>query len=105
MEFPAAATTILSIVETSPSETMDWQISSPSSQSQHQMSTDISYVHTKQGVLRLSTIRYLYDNRIVAYITGTEQTVNLKLDTIHLAMKQVKRKAASELQLLSDQDA
>lgn len=65
--------------------------------------TDISYIQTKQGVLYLSMIRDLYDNSIVAYKTGTEQTVNLVLDTIHLAMKQVKRTAAAELQLHSDQ--
>ena len=65
--------------------------------------TDISYIHTKQGVLYLSMIRDLYNNSIVAYKTGTEQTVNLVLDTIHLAMKQVKKKAAAELQLHSDQ--
>lgn len=65
--------------------------------------TDISYIHTKQGVLYLSMIRDLYDNSIVAYKTGTEQTVNLVLDTIHLAMKQVKKKVAAELQLHSDQ--
>ena len=35
--------------------------------------TDISYIHTKQGVLYLSMIRDLYDNSIVAYKTGTEQ--------------------------------
>ena len=57
----------------------------------------------KQGVLYLSMIRDLYDNSIVAYKTGTEQTMNLVLDTIHLAMKQVKKKAAAELQLHSDQ--
>ena len=67
--------------------------------------TDISYIHTKQGVLYLSMIRDLYDNCIVAYKTGTEQTVNLVLDTIRLAMKQVKKKAAEELQLHSDQGA
>ena len=49
--------------------------------------TDISYIHTKQGVLYLSMIRDLYDNSIVAYKTGTQQTVNLVLDTIRLAMK------------------
>ena len=47
--------------------------------------TDISYIHTKQGVLYLSMIRDLYDNSIVAYKTGTQQTVNLVLDTIRLA--------------------
>lgn len=43
--------------------------------------------NTKQGVLYLSVIRDLYDNSIVAYKTGTEQTVNLILDTIRLAIK------------------
>ena len=36
--------------------------------------TDISYIHTGQGVLYLSMIRDLYDNSIVAYETGTEQS-------------------------------
>ena len=67
--------------------------------------TDISYIHTKQGVLYLSIIRDLYDNSIVAYKTGTEQTVNLVLDTIRLAMKQEKKKVAAELHLHSDQGA
>ena len=49
--------------------------------------TDISYRHTKQGVLYLSMIRDLYDNSIVAHKTGTEQTINLVLDTIRLAMR------------------
>lgn len=55
--------------------------------------TDISYIHTKQGVLYLSMIRDLYDNSIVAYKTGTEQTVNLVLDTIRLAMRREKRES------------
>lgn len=53
--------------------------------------TDISYIHTKQGILYLSMIRDLYDNSVVAYKTGTEQTVNLVLDTIRLAMRKEKR--------------
>lgn len=71
----------------------------------HKWVTDISYIYTKQGVLYLSMIRDLYDNSIVAYKTGTEQTVNLVLDTIRLAMKQEKKKVAAELQLHSDQGA
>ena len=67
--------------------------------------TDIYYIHTRQGVLYLSMIRDLYDNSIVAYKTGTEQTVNLVLDTIRLAMKQEEKKVAAELQLHSDQGA
>lgn len=65
--------------------------------------TDISYIQTKQGVLYLSMIRDLYDNSIVAYKTGTQQTANLVLDTIRLAMKQEKKTVAAELQLHSDQ--
>ena len=65
--------------------------------------TDISYIHTKQGVLYLSMIRDLYDNSIVAYKTGTQQTVNLVLDTIRQAMHREKKKVAAELQLHSDQ--
>ena len=63
--------------------------------------TDISYIHTKQGVLYLSIIRDLFDNSIVAYKTGTEQNVNLVLSTIKSAMK--KEKVTAELQLHSDQ--
>ena len=48
-------------------------------------------------------IRDLYDSRVVACKTGTDQTVNLVLDTIHLAMKQEKKRAAAELQLHSGQ--
>lgn len=63
--------------------------------------TDISYIHTKQGVLYLSVIRDLYDNSIVAYKTGTEQNINLVLSTITEAKK--KEKVTTELQLHSDQ--
>ena len=65
--------------------------------------TDISYIHTKQGELYLSIIRDLYDNSIIAYKTGTQQTLNLVLDTVHQAMKQEKKRVAAELQLHSDQ--
>ena len=63
--------------------------------------TDISYIHTKQGVLYLSVIRDLYDNSIVAYKTGTEQNINLVLSTIKEAKR--KEKVTAELQLHSDQ--
>ena len=63
--------------------------------------TDISYIHTKQGVLYLSVIRDLFDNSIVAYKTGTEQNINLVLSTIREAKK--KEKITAELQLHSDQ--
>ena len=63
--------------------------------------TDISYIHTKQGVLYLSIIRDLFDNSIVAHKTGTEQNVNLVLSTIREAKK--REKVTAELQLHSDQ--
>jgi len=63
--------------------------------------TDISYIHTAQGVLYLSIIRDLYDNSIIAYRTGTEQSVNLVLNTIKDATH--KESVAAELQLHSDQ--
>lgn len=63
--------------------------------------TDISYIHTGQGVLYLSMIRDLFDRSIVAYKTGTEQTVNLVLNTIKAAKE--KEMVTEELQLHSDQ--
>ena len=63
--------------------------------------TDISYIHTGQGVLYLSMIRDLYDESIVAYKMGTEQNVNLVLNTIKSA--KTKEKITEELQLHSDQ--
>lgn len=61
--------------------------------------TDISYLHTKQGVLYLSMIKDLYDNFIVAYDTGTIQDNALVYRTIHKAKKEV----ADGLILHSDQ--
>lgn len=63
--------------------------------------TDISYIHTGQGVLYLSIIRDLYDNSIVSYKMSAEQTVRLVLDTVKAAKK--KEKVTAELQLHSDQ--
>ena len=71
-------------------------------QPNHKWVTDISYIRTRQGVLYLSIIRDLFDNSIIAYKTGTTQTVNLVLHTIRLAM-QKEKKVAEELQLHSDQ--
>ena len=76
----------------------EFQASKPN----HKWVTDISYIHTGQGILYLSMIRDLFDNSIVAYKTGTSQSVNLVLDTIRLAMRKEK-KVAAELQLHSDQ--
>lgn len=63
--------------------------------------TDISYIHTAQGVLYLSMIRDLFDRSIISYKTGTEQTVDLVLQTIKTARE--KEKVTTELQLHSDQ--
>ena len=63
--------------------------------------TDISYIQTGEGVLYLSMIRDLYDSSIVAYKTGTRQTVKLVTDTIRMAKR--KEKVTAELQLHSDQ--
>ena len=59
--------------------------------------TDISYIHTKEGILYLSMIRDLYDNSIVAYKTASRQTVNLVLDTIRLAMQKEKKNTTTGL--------
>lgn len=76
----------------------DFKTNSPNSK----WVTDISYIHTSEGVLYLSMIRDLYDNSIVAYKTAAQQTVNLVLDTIRLAMRKEKV-VAGRLQLHSDQ--
>ncbi|GEM_PF-6043386 len=46
-------------------------------------------------------IRDLFDNSIIAYRTGTEQSIRLVLETIRQARK--KEAVAAELQLHSDQ--
>jgi len=61
--------------------------------------TDISYIHTKQGVLYLSMIRDLHDNFVVSHHIGTEQTINLVTETV----KKAKREVADGLILHSDQ--
>ena len=63
--------------------------------------TDISYIQTPQGTLYLSIIRDLFDHSIVAYQTGTQQTINLVLNTIRSA--KAKEKVTAELHLHSDQ--
>ena len=78
-----------------------WQQNFKADRPNQKWATDISYIHTKQGTLYLSIIRDLYDNSIVAYKIGTQQTVNLVLDTIRAAKR--KEKVTTELQLHSDQ--
>lgn len=48
-------------------------------------------------------IRDLYDNSIVSYKTGTQQTVNLVLYTIRQAVHSEEKKVAAESHLHSDQ--
>ncbi len=62
-----------------------------------------SYIHTGEGALYLSMIWDLYDNSIAAYRAVAQQMVNLVLDTIRLAIKIEKTKAAAEVQLHSGQ--
>jgi len=61
--------------------------------------TDISYIHTKEGVLYLSAIKDVYNNFIVAYDMGTVQDNALVYRTIQKA----KREVADGLILHSDQ--
>lgn len=63
--------------------------------------TDISYIHTGQGTLYLSMIRDLFDESIISYRVGAEQTVNLVLNTVKAAIQ--KEGVTEELQLHSDQ--
>lgn len=63
--------------------------------------TDITYIHTKEEVVYLSIIKDLYDGFIVSYKLGTEQAVNLVIDTIKNAIKN--EKVACEPILHSDQ--
>lgn len=61
--------------------------------------TDISYIHTREGVVYLSAIKDIYDNFIVAYDMGTAQDNALVYRTIQKAKKEV----ADGLILHSDQ--
>lgn len=63
--------------------------------------TDISYIHTRQGVLYLSVIKDLYDGFIVHHEIGTSQTVGLVTKTIRTAL--TKESVADGLALHSDQ--
>ena len=71
----------------------------------HKWVTDISYIHTGQGILYLSIIRDLFDNSIVAYKTGTSQSVNLVLDTIRLAMQKEKKGKRKIYQRMKNADS
>ena len=61
--------------------------------------TDISYIHTKEGVLYLSMIKDLYDNFIVSYDTAIIQDNAL----VYRTVKKAKKVVADGLILHSDQ--
>lgn len=63
--------------------------------------TDITYIHTHQGILYLSAIKDLADGYIVGYKSATSQTVHLVTETIRAALK--KEMIADGLALHSDQ--
>jgi putative transposase len=63
--------------------------------------TDITYIHTRQGVLYLSAIKDLYDGFIVSYKTASAQTIHLVTETIRNGLN--KEKIADGLALHSDQ--
>ena len=61
--------------------------------------TDISYIPTREGFVYLSVIKDLYDNFVVAYKIGTENSNQLVYETLKMA----KREVTAEVQLHSDQ--
>lgn len=63
--------------------------------------TDITYIHTDQGVLYLSAVKDLFDGFIVGSGMSTEHNINLVTTTIRAALK--KERAAGGLLLHSDQ--
>lgn len=63
--------------------------------------TDITYIHTDQGVLYLSAVKDLFDGFIVGFGMSAEQNINLVTTTIRDALK--KEKVADGLALHSDQ--
>lgn len=70
-------------------------------QSNKKWVTDITYIHTKQGVLYLSVIKDIYDGFIVSYQYGSEQTNDLVSRTVRSAIKS--EKVTDGLVLHSDQ--
>lgn len=63
--------------------------------------TDVTYIHTQQGLAYLSTIKDLFDGFIVAHQLGRENSVGLVTNTIRLAQR--KEKIVAGLILHSDQ--
>ena len=61
--------------------------------------TDISYIHTCEGILYLSMIRDLFDQSVISYEMSTSPNTELVLSTL----KKAKKKVTVSLQLHSDQ--
>lgn len=61
--------------------------------------TDISYIHTSEGVLYLSMIRDLFDQSIISYELSPSPSAELVLRTL----KKAKKKVTVNLELHSDQ--
>jgi putative transposase len=49
--------------------------------------TDVTYIHTDQGVLYLSVIKDLFDGFIIAYHTSSQNSVALVTTTLRLALQ------------------
>lgn len=65
--------------------------------------TDISYLHTSQGILYLSVIQDLFDRSIVSYQLSSSPNTELVLETLQEAYRI--EKVADRLILHSDQGA
>ena len=50
--------------------------------------TDVTYIHTDQGIVYLSVIKDLYDGFIVAYHTSSQNSVALVTTTLRLALQE-----------------
>jgi transposase InsO family protein len=63
--------------------------------------TDITYIHTSQGIIYLSVILDLFDRSIITYEMSTTPNSKLVLNNLKSAYK--KERVAGELLLHSDQ--
>jgi putative transposase len=63
--------------------------------------TDVTYIHTDQGVVYLSVIKDLYDGFIISHHTSSQNSVTLVTTTLRLALQEYPVQAG--LSLHSDQ--
>lgn len=64
--------------------------------------TDITYMHSKDGIEYLSAIKDLYDNSIVSYFISNKNDNDLVVNTVLRAFKSIKYKNLNGLILHSD---